>query len=59
MKTFIRILPIIFLGFSIGRFIKHDFTFDSIVIATAAIGILGTVFLLFNERKRFKNRISR
>ncbi|MCP1252759.1 MULTISPECIES: hypothetical protein [Elizabethkingia] len=54
MKTFIRILPIIFLGFSIGRFIKYDFTFDSIVIATAAIGILGTVFLLFNERKDSK-----
>ncbi|WP_158667007.1 hypothetical protein [Elizabethkingia anophelis] len=54
MKTFIRILPIIFLGFSIGRFIKHDFTFDSIVIVTATMGVLGTLVLFFNERKHSK-----
>ncbi|WP_158267958.1 hypothetical protein [Elizabethkingia sp. YR214] len=54
MKTFIKALPVFLIFFSIGRFIKYDFTFDSIVIATATIGILGTIFLFFNERKDSK-----
>ncbi|WP_157891360.1 hypothetical protein [Elizabethkingia ursingii] len=54
MKTFIKALPVFLIFFSIGRFIKYDFAFDSIVIATATIGVLGTVFLFFSERKDSK-----
>ena len=51
MKTFIKALPVFLIFFSIGRFIKYDFTFDSIVIATATIGVLGTVFLFLVKEK--------